>query len=98
MRALEFYCGIGGMHYAAELMNEEREGIKVSVEESFDVNPNTNKIYQHNFGVAVNSKSIEHLTLEYLSSKKCPLWMLSPPCLCQQVDFFKLAFIVFLIL
>ena len=43
--ALEFYSGIGGMHFA--LRNIFGERLKVLA--SFDINTTVNAIYKHNF-------------------------------------------------
>lgn len=46
MLALEFYSGIGGMHYALKRSNP---GAKVVA--AFEINNLANDVYQHNFGV-----------------------------------------------
>ena len=43
--AVEFYSGIGGMHYAMERVL----GDKVVVRGAFDINTTVNAIYKHNF-------------------------------------------------
>ena len=43
--ALEFYSGIGGMHFALRNMFGER----LKVLASFDINTTVNTIYEHNF-------------------------------------------------
>ncbi|KAI9313369.1 hypothetical protein BX666DRAFT_1975839 [Dichotomocladium elegans] len=45
LRMLEFYSGIGGMHYAAILAGWDFEVIK-----AFDINNVANDVYKHNFG------------------------------------------------
>ncbi|RUS35520.1 hypothetical protein BC938DRAFT_481187 [Jimgerdemannia flammicorona] len=47
-KILEFYSGIGGMHYAARLANWDAHVLK-----AFDINTTANEIYTHNFGKGV---------------------------------------------
>jgi tRNA (cytosine38-C5)-methyltransferase len=44
MRVVEFYSGIGGMHYAARHLHTAH------VVAAFDVNPLANDVYAYNFG------------------------------------------------
>ncbi|KAI8812548.1 S-adenosyl-L-methionine-dependent methyltransferase [Cladochytrium replicatum] len=75
IRALEFFSGIGGLHYGFE-----RSGATGEVVAAFDINPNANACYRHNFGVEPNQTGIDHLTTEHLDSFKANCWLLSPPC------------------
>ena len=45
IRALEFYSGIGGMHYAMKRVLDD----EVAVVGAFDINTTVNSIYRHNF-------------------------------------------------
>lgn len=45
--ALEFYSGIGGMHYALQLAAPA-----AAVLDAFDINHSANRCYEHNFGKA----------------------------------------------
>eukprot|EP01124_Arcella_intermedia_P017793 TRINITY_DN246_c0_g2_i3.p1 TRINITY_DN246_c0_g2~~TRINITY_DN246_c0_g2_i3.p1 ORF type:complete len:361 (+),score=63.37 TRINITY_DN246_c0_g2_i3:89-1084(+) len=47
---------------------------------AFDINPNANVVYQLNFGLTVNHKSIENFDCDYLDSFGADTWLLSPPC------------------
>lgn len=45
LRALEFYSGIGGMHYALIAAVPEAEVLR-----AFEINDVANDVYEHNFG------------------------------------------------
>ena len=45
LTALEFYSGIGGMHYALKAAMPS-----AVVLDAFDINHLANKVYEHNFG------------------------------------------------
>ena len=48
---------------------------------AFDVNPNANVTYQHNFpDVPVNKSDIKKLTVRQLESYHANVWVMSPPC------------------
>ncbi|KAI9495155.1 cytosine(38)-C(5)-methyltransferase-like protein [Zychaea mexicana] len=76
LKMLEFYSGIGGMHYAATLADWDFEVVK-----AFDINNVANDIYKHNFGPkTVGQRQIEALTLEYYDKVAADIWTMSPPC------------------
>ena len=52
-RALEFYCGVGGLHYSLL-----RARPTATVAAAFDINPNSNDVYEHNFGVRPWQKNL----------------------------------------
>ena len=52
-RALEFYCGVGGLHYSLL-----RARPSAAVVAAFDINPNSNDVYEHNFGVRPLQKNL----------------------------------------
>ena len=59
VRVLEFYSGIGGMHYALGLAGLE---VPAKVLTAFDINTVANEIYRHNFkGVKVVQRLIESI-------------------------------------
>lgn len=59
VRVLEFYSGIGGMHYALALAGLE---VPAKVLTAFDINTVANEIYRHNFpGVKVVQRLIESI-------------------------------------
>jgi tRNA (cytosine38-C5)-methyltransferase len=77
----EFFCGIGGMHYALERFlcdmishSEETRQRLVDCILSYDINPHTNATYYHNFKKKVIQKDIRHVPLDG------GMWLLSPPC------------------
>lgn len=75
-RALEFFSGVGGLHYALDLA---RPGSTVVA--AFDQNQACNATYLHNHGIAPVDKNIETLTARALEAYgEVDLWLLSPPC------------------
>ncbi|KAI9325910.1 S-adenosyl-L-methionine-dependent methyltransferase [Zopfochytrium polystomum] len=76
IRALEFFSGIGGLHYG--LLFSQQPG--ASVVASFDINPVGNVVIAHNFGVAPIQKVVESLTAKQLDEYQVNCWLLSPPC------------------
>ncbi|KAJ3234369.1 C-5 cytosine-specific DNA methylase [Chytriomyces hyalinus] len=91
IRSLEFFCGIGGLHYGLLLSQSSSdpepsepaavaEDNACTVVEAYDINHVTNAIYAHNFGVKPEQKAIEKLTVKELDAFKANLWLLSPPC------------------
>jgi len=74
-RVLEFYCGIGGMHYSLQ-----EAGIEATVVQAFDINTNSNKVYHHNFNIKPNQKSIDALSVQEIEKLDASVWLMSPPC------------------
>ncbi|XP_066913521.1 tRNA (cytosine(38)-C(5))-methyltransferase-like [Clytia hemisphaerica] len=76
IKVLEFYSGIGGMHYALK-----RSGIKYDVIGAFDINTNANEVYKYNFpDVRLMQKNLEGLTVVDLDKWAAQCWTMSPPC------------------
>ena len=76
IKVLEFYSGIGGMHYALK-----KSGIKFKVTGAFDINTNANAVYRHNFpDVKLMQKNLEGLTVKELDKLSAQCWTMSPPC------------------
>ncbi|KAF7725323.1 tRNA (cytosine-5-)-methyltransferase [Apophysomyces ossiformis] len=76
LKILEFYSGIGGMHYAAAAADWDYEILK-----AFDINTVSNEIYAHNFGKrAIGQNLIETLSTEYYDRLAADVWTMSPPC------------------
>ena len=83
MIIFEFFSGIGGMHQATEGLPD----FKIKKIFPFDINPNANITYLHNFGVKPFEISIESFSLEDYE-KLCAIeevdrnliWTMSPPC------------------
>lgn len=85
LRGLEFYSGMGGLHYA--LINAcnklDSMGSKVSADiaMAFDINTTANSVYERNFHSKVCPKTISSFTSEYLDGLQASdIWLLSPPC------------------
>jgi len=79
LKALEFYSGIGGMHYA--LKQQQLKKKKIEVVGAFDINTTANIVYKHNFPhTHLHQKNIQGLSVEYLSKLNADIWTMSPPC------------------
>jgi tRNA (cytosine38-C5)-methyltransferase len=82
MKVFEFFSGVGGMHQALKDLIEIKEIYP------FDINPNANLTYLHNFNIKPNELSLESFSLlDY--DKLCSysnkneneiIWVMSPPC------------------
>ncbi|KAJ2683736.1 hypothetical protein GGH99_004267 [Coemansia sp. RSA 1285] len=76
LRVVEFYSGIGGMHFALKEAH-----IDSHVVHAFDINTVANHVYRHNFpDVPVMQRNIESLPMTLFESLKADLWTMSPPC------------------
>lgn len=75
MRAVEFYSGIGGLHYA--FLKSCPTGTVVA---AYDVNDAANEVYRHNFGVSPLAVDIGLLKTEELEAWGADVWLASPPC------------------
>lgn len=76
MKVLEFYSGIGGMHYALK-----ESGCPGQVLLSVDINTTANKVYKHNFPETnLINKNIQSLTSNFLNSFQADTILMSPPC------------------
>ncbi|KAJ3069914.1 C-5 cytosine-specific DNA methylase [Podochytrium sp. JEL0797] len=89
IRALEFFCGIGGLHYGLQYSQQnlgKPDGAQdpthlcIEVPAAFDINHVTNEVYEHNFGVKPLQTAIEKLTAPQLDKYNANTWLLSPPC------------------
>ncbi|KAG0336895.1 C-5 cytosine-specific DNA methylase [Podila humilis] len=75
-RVIEFYSGIGGMHYAFDASGHKGEILK-----AFDINTTANDVYAHNHGKKqLAQRNIEAVPMELYDSQKADLWLMSPPC------------------
>lgn len=79
LNVLEFYSGLGGMHYSLidACKNSKYEPEVLS---AFDINDQANAVYQYNFNKKVIQKLIESVPLSKYSSFKADMWLASPPC------------------
>ncbi|CAO3564245.1 unnamed protein product [Mortierella alpina] len=75
IRALEFFSGIGGLHFGFNA-----SGIEGSVLESFDMNQQANETYKLSFGKSPVSRGIDRLTVKDIEKYKANCWLMSPPC------------------
>lgn len=74
--AVEFYSGIGGMHYA---LREACPGSRVLA--AFDINTTANMVYAFNFPeTPLCQNNIQAITVESLEKLNAQLWTMSPPC------------------
>jgi len=76
MRVIEFYSGIGGMHFA---LNES--GVEFQIVSAMEINTTANEIYRHNFpDSTLSNTNIEGLTLADLDRLQADCFVMSPPC------------------
>ncbi|KAJ3127012.1 C-5 cytosine-specific DNA methylase [Nowakowskiella sp. JEL0407] len=75
IKALEFFCGIGGLRYALASCYPS-----ATIVASFDINPTSNTCYQHNFKEKPIQLGIDHLSADQIDSYSANCWLLSPPC------------------
>ncbi|KAK3822657.1 MAG: TRNA aspartic acid methyltransferase 1 [Benniella sp.] len=75
-RVLEFYSGIGGMHYAFNGSGHQGEILK-----AFDINTTANEVYAHNHGKKqLAQRNIEAVPMEFYDKQQADVWLMSPPC------------------
>ncbi|KAG0046974.1 C-5 cytosine-specific DNA methylase [Gryganskiella cystojenkinii] len=75
IRALEFFSGIGGLHYGFIASGAHGE-----VLDSFDMNQQANETYKLSFGKNPVSRGIDRLTVKDIEKYKANCWLMSPPC------------------
>ncbi|KAF9166313.1 tRNA (cytosine-5-)-methyltransferase [Actinomortierella ambigua] len=75
IRALEFFSGIGGLHFGFLA-----SGAVGEVLASFDMNEQANASYEKSFSKKPVSRGIDKLTLKDLEKYKANCWLMSPPC------------------
>ncbi len=75
LKVLEFYSGIGGWHYALAASS-----LHCEVVAAFELNPNANEVYAHNFSLTPRQCNIEKLRLAELEAFDAEMWVMSPPC------------------
>eukprot|EP01103_Thecamoeba_quadrilineata_P019767 TRINITY_DN8161_c0_g1_i1.p1 TRINITY_DN8161_c0_g1~~TRINITY_DN8161_c0_g1_i1.p1 ORF type:complete len:360 (+),score=63.48 TRINITY_DN8161_c0_g1_i1:61-1140(+) len=75
LRVVEFYSGIGGMHYALR-----HAGLNAQVIRSFDINHLANATYLHNFSLSPSTTAIERLSVKSIDDLGADMFLLSPPC------------------
>ncbi|KAF8376475.1 hypothetical protein PRIPAC_82904 [Pristionchus pacificus] len=90
VKVLEFYCGIGGIHFALkshkvylyQFMNLlTGTSIPFHIAAAFDINTTTNVIYRHNFpSTKLKESNIQGLSVSSLDKLGAELWTMSPPC------------------
>ena len=79
----EFFSGIGGFHQALKQIDK----IRIKEIFPFDINPNANEVYKHNFHlspfvITLDSfyiEQYEELCIKYCNNDEI-LWVMSPPC------------------
>ncbi|KAI9330100.1 S-adenosyl-L-methionine-dependent methyltransferase [Obelidium mucronatum] len=80
--ALEFFSGIGGLHYGLEYALKDSPTQKQPhVLTAFDINQIANSVYAHNFGSKPSTKTLAVLSAKDIDKfGEVDLWLLSPPC------------------
>lgn len=81
LKCVEFFSGIGGLHYGLR-----ESGVEYEMVRAFDINAIANEVYEHNHSIKPSNTNLEHLDVAYFDRKKNNLtsddhlWLLSPPC------------------
>ncbi|KAF8982234.1 tRNA (cytosine-5-)-methyltransferase [Entomortierella lignicola] len=75
IRALEFFSGIGGLHFGFNA-----SGVDGEVIESFDMNQQANETYKKSFGKTPVSRGIDRLMVKDIEKYNANCWLMSPPC------------------
>ena len=77
LRAVEFYAGIGGYHYALK----QTLGDRANVVAAIDINTTATEFYRQNFPSTPHfNRNICGLSVEWLDSLLPDIFVLSPPC------------------
>lgn len=78
LRALEFYSGVGGMHWAVGRAGLEQ---RVKVVGAYDLNDGANRTYRHNFpDTPVRARDLASLDVHEVEAHAADIWLMSPPC------------------
>ena len=72
LRAVEFFCGIGGFAAAA--------GERIEIAAALDINERALAVYRRNFPHPATARTIESIPADELRGLAADLWWLSPPC------------------
>ncbi|EIE24809.1 S-adenosyl-L-methionine-dependent methyltransferase [Coccomyxa subellipsoidea C-169] len=75
LRAVEFYSGIGGMHYGLQQACPTAQVVA-----AFDLNGVANDVYEHNFGWRPWQGNLEGVSASVLDGFNAQLWLMAPPC------------------
>jgi len=76
LKAVEFYAGVGGFHYALK-----ESGANAEICASIDINTNTIAVYSRNFPNTTQlNRNICGLTAQELDGFGADIFFLSPPC------------------
>lgn len=78
LRAVEFYSGIGGWAYAAQLACGGMDDVEIRIVLSIDVSTVCNEIYAANLDRSPAQRRVESLKPEELEN--VDVWLMSPPC------------------
>ncbi len=78
----EFFSGIGGFHHALKQI----PNLNIKEIFPFDINPNANLVYKHNFNKSTFNLTLDSFSIEQYESL-CQkysnvsfIWVMSPPC------------------
>ncbi|ELR10839.1 C5 cytosine-specific DNA methylase superfamily protein [Acanthamoeba castellanii str. Neff] len=74
LRALEFYSGVGGMHWAVGRAGLEQ---RVKVVGAYDLNDGANRTYRHNF--PDTPRDLASLDVHEVEAHAADIWLMSPP-------------------
>ncbi len=76
---IEFFSGIGGMHYALKQMSSSAS-VKYNILKAFDFSTTANAVYHYNHPDSIHpsQKPIQNLSIKDLENAN--MWLMSPPC------------------
>ena len=71
---------MGGLHYSLLRARSRHTQESTKVVGAFDINPNANDTYEHNFGVRPCANSLYAVPPAKFDKLNANLWLMSPPC------------------
>ena len=72
IRAIEFFSGLGGWHYAVNGLGR--------VVSAYDISEIANSVYKLNFGDSPIARELATISISEISAPTANTWLMSPPC------------------
>ncbi|CAI7837090.1 unnamed protein product [Closterium sp. NIES-53] len=80
LRVLEFYSGIGGLHYGLQCPGVVPAHVTARVVAAFDINEVANDVYERNFRHRPKQGNVQTMSAVALDAWRAHAWLMSPPC------------------
>ncbi|CAI5498325.1 unnamed protein product [Closterium sp. Naga37s-1] len=80
LRVLEFYSGIGGLHYGLQCPGVVPAHVTARVVAAFDINEVANDVYERNFRHRPKQGNVQTMSAAALDAWRAHAWLMSPPC------------------